>query len=106
MLQAEVLEIDPTHRTVKTSGAELSFDRLVIALGAELAPDLLAGFAQAAHNVYTHDGAAAAGDALRRLTSGRVAVVVARLPYKCPAAPYETAFLADALLRRRVCATE
>jgi sulfide:quinone oxidoreductase len=30
-----------------------------------------------------------------------LAVVVSRLPYKCPAAPYETAFLAEALLRHR-----
>ena len=101
VLQADVLEIDPTHHTVKTSEAELSFDRLVIALGAELAPDALGGFTDAAHNVYTLKGAAAAGEALGRFDGGRVAVVVSRLPYKCPAAPYETAFLAEAFLRRR-----
>jgi sulfide:quinone oxidoreductase len=101
VLQAEVVEIDPTNHKVKTTDDEVSFDRLVIALGAELAPNLLPGFAEGAHNLYTLDGAVAAGDALGRLTSGRVAVVVSRLPYKCPAAPYETAFLADALLRRR-----
>lgn len=101
VVEAEVLDIDPTHRTVRTSEAELSFDRLVIALGAELAPELLPGFAAAAHNVYTLDGAVAAGEALVRFEGGRLAVVVSRLPYKCPAAPYETAFLAEALLRRR-----
>lgn len=101
VLQADVLEIDPSHRRVRTSDAELVFDRLVIALGAELAPDALAGFAEAAHNVYTLDGAAAAGEALGRFDGGRVAVLVSRLPYKCPAAPYETAFLSEAFLRRR-----
>ena len=45
VLQADVLEIDPTHRTVKTSAGEVSFDRLVVALGAELAPSTLPGFA-------------------------------------------------------------
>ena len=79
----------------------MRFDRLVIALGAELAPDTLDGFTDGAHNVYTLDGATAAADALGRFDGGRVAVVVSRLPYKCPAAPYETAFLAEALLRRR-----
>lgn len=98
---AEVLDIDPAHRRVKTSEADLSFDRLVIALGAELAPDALPGFAEAAHNLYTLDGAAVARDALGHFDGGRLAVVVSRLPYKCPAAPYETAFLAEALLRRR-----
>ena len=101
MLQADALEIDPAHRQVKTSEGEVRFDRLVIALGAELAPDTLDGFSEAAHNVYTLDGATAAADALGRFDGGRVAVVVSRLPYKCPAAPYETAFLAEALLRRR-----
>ena len=101
VLEAEVLEIDPAHRKVKTSVADLSFDRLVIALGAELAPEALPGFADAAHNIYTLEGAAAAGAALDRFEGGRLAVVVSRLPYKCPAAPYETAFLAEALLRRR-----
>lgn len=99
--EAEVLAIEPDHRRVKTSEAELSYDRLVIALGAELAPEELPGFAEAAHNVYTLDGATAAGEALRRFDGGRLAVIVSRLPYKCPAAPYETAFLAEALLRRR-----
>jgi sulfide:quinone oxidoreductase len=101
VLQAEVLGIDLADRTVKTSQAELSFDRLVVALGAELAPEALPGFAQAAHNVYTLQGAAAARDALGRFDGRRLAVVVSRLPYKCPAAPYETAFLAEALLRHR-----
>ncbi len=100
VLQADALEIDPAGRRVKTSQGEVAFDRLVVALGAELAPDALAGFAEAAHNVYTLEGATAAGAALRRLDGGRVVVLVSRLPYKCPAAPYETAFLAEALLRR------
>lgn len=101
VLQAEVLDFDLTQRKVKTSEAELSFDRLVIALGAELAPELLPGFADAAHDVYSLEGAVAAGEALRSFDGGRVAVLVSRTPYKCPAAPYETAFLTDALLRRR-----
>ncbi|TPW14143.1 MAG: FAD-dependent pyridine nucleotide-disulfide oxidoreductase [Acidimicrobiaceae bacterium] len=47
------------------------------------------------------EGAVTAGVALDRFEGGRLAVVVSRLPYKCPAAPYEAAFLAEALLRRR-----
>jgi sulfide:quinone oxidoreductase len=101
VLQAEVLEINPAHRRIRTSEADVGFDRLVIALGADLAPEALAGFPEAACNVYTLDGASAAAEALRRFGGGRVAVIVSALPYKCPAAPYETAFLAEALLRRR-----
>ncbi len=101
VVHSEVLDIDPTSHKVMTDEGELRFDRLVIALGAELASDALPGFTDTAHNVYTLDGAVSAREALRRFDGGRVAVVVSRLPYKCPAAPYETAFLVEALLRRR-----
>ncbi len=101
LVQAEVGAIDVGARRVETSTGSIPYDRLVVALGAELAPDLLPGFAEAAHNVYTLEGAVDAGRALAGFEGGRVAVLVSRLPYKCPAAPYETALLADALLRRR-----
>lgn len=97
----EVTAIDPAAQLVRTQQHELAYDRLVIALGAELAPDALPGFAESAHNVYTIEGAETARDALRSFSAGRLAVLVSRLPYKCPAAPYETALLADALLRQR-----
>ena len=101
ILHAEAREIDLAGRLVKTSEAGIGFDRLVIALGAELAPGALPGFTDAAHNLYTLDGAAAAGGALGRFEGGRVVVAISSLPYKCPAAPYEAAFLTEALLRRR-----
>lgn len=98
---AEALEIDPEAQVVKTTAGAVNYRRLVIALGAELAPAELPGFTQAAHNVYTLEGADAAGRALREFEGGRVIVLVSRLPYKCPAAPYETALLAEAILRDR-----
>ncbi len=101
VLEAQVEAIDRESKTVTTSAGAVPYDRLVVALGAELAPEALPGFAEAAHNVYTLEGAAAAGRALRELEGGRIAVLVSRLPYKCPAAPYETALLAEAVLRKR-----
>jgi len=99
--RAEVLEIDPAHRRVKTSEAELDYDALVVSLGAELAPGDLPGFSEGAHNIYTLEGALHSGAALARFEGGHVVVLVSSLPYKCPAAPYETAFLVEAMLRRR-----
>ena len=101
LVEAEARGIDTGTRRVETSRGPVSYDRLVIAAGAELTPGSLPGFAEAAHNVYSLDGAVAAGRALRELEGGRVVVLVSRLPYKCPAAPYETALLTEALLRRR-----
>lgn len=101
LVEAETRAIDTEARRVDASSGPIAYDRLVVALGAELAPELLPGFAEAALNVYTLDGALAASKALEGFEGGRVAVLVARLPYKCPAAPYETALLTEALLRRR-----
>ncbi len=101
LVEAEARAIDFEARRIETSNGPVAYDRLVVALGAELAPELLPGFAETALDVYTLDGALEAGRALEGFTGGRVAVLVSRLPYKCPAAPYETALLTEALLRRR-----
>jgi sulfide:quinone oxidoreductase len=101
LLQTEVVGLDLEERRVQTTNGELNYDRLVVALGAELAPDALPGFAEGAHNVYTLEGAVAAAQGLRDFNGGRVVVLVSRLPFKCPAAPYEAAFLAQSVLRRR-----
>lgn len=101
VLTADVLEIDAPQRRVTTTHGDLRADRLVVALGAELAPDLIPGFSDGAHDIYTLDGVARARTALERFEGGHLVVFVSRMPFKCPAAPYEAAFLAEAAVRRR-----
>jgi sulfide:quinone oxidoreductase len=100
-VQDEVTRIDPESRAVETASGTLAGDYLIVALGAELAPGALAGFAEAAHNLYELPGALAIQQALDQLKSGRIVILITRTPFKCPAAPYEAAFLIDALLRRK-----
>lgn len=97
----DVVAIESAAGKVATEDGGFAFDRLVVALGADLAPDAMPGFSEGAHDVYTLEGAISAGEELRRLREGRVAVLVSRTPYKCPAAPYEAALLAEAVLRAR-----
>jgi sulfide:quinone oxidoreductase len=92
--------LDPDARTLRVDGRDIAFDRLVVALGAQAVPDLMPGLARGGIDIYSPEGATAAGRALRELDGGRVAIVIAKPPYKCPAAPNEAAFLAEALLRR------
>jgi sulfide:quinone oxidoreductase len=101
LVEAEARAVDTDAHRVETSNGPLGYDRLVLAPGVELAPDQLSGFGEAALNVYTLDGALAANRALDGFAGGRLVVLVSRLPYKCPAAPYETALLSQALLRKR-----
>lgn len=100
-VQADIEAIDPSHRRVRTSAGEFTGDYLVVALGAQPAPELRPGFAEGAHTPYTLDGATRLREALGEFRGGRVVVAVAGLPYKCPAAPYETAIMIDAYLRGR-----
>jgi sulfide:quinone oxidoreductase len=98
---AEVLSLDLDAKVVDTSSGELAYDSLVIALGAGLAPEQVHGFEEMAHNLYTPEGCARIHTALSDLRGGVVAVLVPELPFMCPAAPYEAAFLAESFIRKR-----
>jgi sulfide:quinone oxidoreductase len=89
-----------------TNGRGLSYDYLVIATGVEPRPDQTPGmldggqWRKSIFDFYTYDGAVALAKALRRFTGGRLVVHVVDMPIKCPVAPLEFAFLADAHFRR------
>lgn len=101
VVQAEVQAIDPAARRADTGAQRLDYDYLVVALGAELAPETIPGLAEAAHTFYTFEGSGLLRDALTSFAGGTVAVVVSALPYKCPGAPHEGAMLLGDYFRRR-----
>ena len=93
--------LDLNRQRIVTSAGDISYDYLVVALGAELAPETVPGLADGAQTFYTFDGASRLRDALSRFSGGRVAVVVAAMPYKCPGAPHEGAMLIADCFRKR-----
>ncbi len=97
----DITRIDAARRGVRVNGRELSGHALIVALGAELAPELVPGLPAAGLNLYTVDGACAVRDALATFPGGQVVILTAAPAYKCPAAPYEAAMLIEAELRRR-----
>lgn len=101
VVQEEIREIDPVRRRVRTERQEIAADHLVVSLGAEGWLGGLPGLAEAGHNLYDLGGTLRLRDALSEFRGGRVAVLIAGLPFKCPAAPYEAAMLLEADLRRR-----
>jgi len=100
-LQREIVWIDPAACSVETDSGPLDADFLVLALGAEPRPDLVPGLSEHGHNVWDPAGVPAAAEALDQLTEGRIAIVIAGVPYSCPPAPYECAMLLDDHLRER-----
>jgi sulfide:quinone oxidoreductase len=101
IVHAEVTGIDLDARHVTTDAETLTYDYLVVALGAELAMDAVPGLGEGAHTFYSLDGAIALRDALADFDGRSVAVVVTGLPYKCPGAPLEGAMLIRDMLGRR-----
>ena len=98
--QGEVQSIDRDARRVRVDGDDIGYDFLVVALGAQQRIDLVPGEPDGNPNLYTVEGAAEAGQRLYDLKEGRVVVAIAGVPYRCPPAPYEAAFLIDDVLRR------
>ena len=105
-LKAEVETIDLPARLVRTRDDEIAFDALVLAPGADLDPGLIPGLEGALHGgpagqYYTLEGAVELRARLASFDTGRVCVVVGRVPFKCPAAPYEGALLLADLFAER-----
>ena len=96
----DIENVDPVRRTVTVAGHVLEADHLVISLGADYATDSIEGLGEHGETFATLGGAQSLAPRINALTKGRVLVVTAAPVYRCPAAPYESAFLIDAALRR------
>lgn len=95
----EITRIDPATRAIVTSGGTIGADYLVVALGADLNTSAVPGFAE--FNLYDPGDVERAAARIATMDRGRIVIGILGLPYKCPPAPYEAAFLVDDALRRR-----
>lgn len=100
-IQGEIEAIDPQRREVTVQSRTLNADYIVIALGADLAPETIPGLSEAGHNFYSLSGAETFRDAFQKFSGGTLLVLTAAPIYKCPAAPYEAAMLLEAACRKR-----
>lgn len=100
-INEEIIKIDLESKLIKTQNQSLGYDYLIVSLGAELTPEKIPGLAESGYNLYTLKGVEKLRDDLDNFSGGKVAVVISSLPFKCPAAPYEAAFLLDEHFRER-----
>ncbi len=101
VVRGEIEEIDPVNRAVRVNGKVLQAEFLVVALGADFAPEVVPGLAAGGSTFCTGAGAVAVRAALEGFRGGRLVLLTAAPAYKCPAAPYEAVMLLDHWLRRR-----
>ena len=97
----KVVKIEPEKNIVRINENNFSYDYLIISLGAELVPENIKGLSQAGYNLYQIEEVERLREDLKEFKGGKVAVVISSLPFKCPAAPYEAAFLLDEYFYKR-----
>ncbi len=102
LVVGEVDRVDATRQLVTlTDGMALGYDHLVLATGSRIVPEAIEHFETEAHHFYSAEAAARLRVALDAFTGGRIVIGIAGMPYKCPPAPLEVAFLIEAELRER-----
>ena len=103
----EVDRVDVEAQTVALAGGRsLDYDVLIVATGTAPYPDETPGLVsdvwyRDAFDFYTLDGAVALRDRLETWEGGRLVINLAESIFKCPVAPLEFAFLADAYFEDR-----
>ena len=96
-----IRSIDPVSRQVTTDRQTYDADVLVVALGADLAPELTPGLAHGGNEFYSVAGAQRLREILPSFESGDAVIGVLGPFYKCPAAPYEAAMMLHDFLTER-----
>ena len=94
------------NRVYLENGSALDYDVLVVATGSRVVPEETEGLTgpgwrEKVFDFYTPDGAAALAQALKSWPGGRLVIDIVDVPNKCPVAPLEFAFLADAFFTKR-----
>jgi len=102
LVVGEVARVDESTQTVLlTDGRALTYGHLILATGSRIVPESIEHFAEEANHFYTAEAAAELRVALDAFKGGRIVIGIAGMPYKCPPAPLEVAFLIEAELRER-----
>jgi sulfide:quinone oxidoreductase len=102
LVVGEVAKVDEANQLVTLSdGLPLGYDHLVLATGSRIVPEAIEHFDTEAQHFYTAEAAAKLRAALDAFKGGRIVIGIAGMPYKCPPAPLEVAFLIESELRDR-----
>ncbi|MDO9153377.1 MAG: FAD/NAD(P)-binding oxidoreductase [Paludibacter sp.] len=88
------------NRVVLNDGTYVQYDILIIATGTQTRPDQTPGLTdslwyQKIFDFYTIEGALGLREFIKKWEGGTLLINIAEVPYKCPVAPLEFAFLAD-----------
>jgi sulfide:quinone oxidoreductase len=106
LITATIDQVVPAENKVLLEGGqELPYDYLIIATGTTPRPDQTPGMEDGlrdnVHEFYTFEGTTALGEKLKTWEGGKMVVQICEMPIKCPVAPLEFTFLADAFFEEK-----
>ena len=106
LITATIDQVVPAENKVLLEGGqELPYDYLIIATGTTPRPDQTPGMEEGlgdnVHEFYTFEGTTALGEKLKTWEGGKMVVQICEMPIKCPVAPLEFTFLADAFFEEK-----
>lgn len=107
LITEKIERIDADENIVQLSnGSSLTYEILIIATGARIAPEEVQGmngkeWQKSVFDFYTFEGALALRNKLREWQGGKLVVHITEMPIKCPVAPLEFAFLADSFFKHK-----
>lgn len=93
-------------KVVMASGKEFDYDILIVATGTDIAPEETEGMMgphwhKDVFDFYTLEGATALAKKFKDWEGGKLVINIVEMPIKCPVAPLEFAFLADAFFEQK-----
>ncbi len=107
VIYSEIEKILPKENKVQLSNSRvLNYDFLIVATGTRTAPEETPGLKdklwhKEIFDFYTVEGAVALAGFFKTWQGGELVVNITELPYKCPVAPLEFVFYADAFFTER-----
>jgi sulfide:quinone oxidoreductase len=107
LIKSKIEKINPNENNVQLSnGQHLPYDILIVATGANIAPEEIEGmkgeeWQKSVFDFYTFEGSLALRNKLRTWEGGKLVVHITEMPIKCPVAPLEFAFLADSFFNHK-----
>lgn len=99
-IKKEITLIDLQNKNVQALEISIPYDYLLISMGAILAPQNIPGLLENGYNLYDHDQLLEIQNKLKNIDSGKIAISIMGMPYKCPPAPFEASLLIDSMLRK------
>lgn len=96
----------PSNEVILDGGKILNYDYLIVATGTKTFPEQTPGLKDKLwyndiFDFYTIEGAVALQKLFKTWEGGKLVMAITELPYKCPVAPLEFVFLADAFFTEK-----